>query len=814
MLHNYLTIAFRNLWKNKVFTGINVAGLALGIAAFVLILEYVGFERSTNQFHANLPTLYRLLFQTKEGNTYEIVSPAIATVARQQFGEISDFCRVSANSPVQGIVSYQDTRSNAPLRSFRESDIAMVDSSFFDFFSFSVVAGSGASLREPNTVAISESTARRYFGRQKAIGKRLTLNNNFGKTPYTVTAVYQDMPANSDLQLDMVFSLKTFANPANLNGNGWAALDRLDAGTYVQTFFKIGNSVDVAALEQKINAFKKQADPKDTDLIRLQPVATMHLGASLSDPSITYGNLKFVYLLTGIAILILVIAWFNYVNLSTAGSLKRAKEVGVRKVVGANKSQLIGQFLGESLLLNILGFGLALFLVASSQNAFNEFVDKPLSLAVFSETNLWLIGIGLLLAGSLASGAYTAFALTSYQPTQALKGLSGKIGKGAWLRQSLVVFQFSISLVLIIATVVLYRQLQYVQHKDLGMNLEQLLVIQGPSIGPEDKLFDQQKTAFRQQVSQLSYINEYTSVGAVPGNNYNFTANGIARPNPRPGDDKKGYAMMIVDDRYLSTFGIKLAAGSNFTPTMCELAWEKSLKVMLNETAAKQLGFTSAQEAVGKLINWGQPYEVVGVMKDYHHQSLRQAIDPMIFLPRTENGNLTVRLTTDKIQAKIAELERLYKKSYPGNPFDYFFVDERYDKQYEAEKRYSSIFTTASCLAIFIACLGLFGLAMFTAEQRTKEIGVRKVLGASVASIVTLLSKDFLKLVCIAIVIATPIAAYATHQWLQNFAYKIDLEWWMFALAGILAASVAILTISFQSIKAALMNPVKSLRTE
>ncbi|CCH51926.1 protein of unknown function DUF214 [Fibrisoma limi BUZ 3] len=813
MLYNYLTIAFRNLWKNKVFTGINVAGLALGIAAFVLILEYVGFERSTNEFHRNLPTLYRLLFQTKEGNTYEIVSPAIATAVKQQFGEVSDFCRVSANSPVQGIVSYQDPQSNAPLRSFRESNIAMADSSFFDFFSFPLVAGSGASLRQPNTVAISESAARKYFGQDKAIGKLLTLNNNFGKTPYTVTAVYQDMPANSDLQLDMLFSLKTFANPANLNGNGWAALDRLDAGTYVQTFFRVENSVDAAALEEKINDFKKQVDPRSDEQIRLQPLANMHLGASLNDPYTTYGNLKFVYLLTGIAILILVIAWFNYVNLSTAGSLKRAKEVGVRKVVGANKEQLIGQFLGESVLLNLLGFGLALFLVNTCQKSFNVFVGKPLSLAVFGETNLWIIGVGLLLIGSLASGAYTAFALTSYQPTHVLKGMNGKVGKGAWLRQSLVVFQFSISLVLIIATVVLYRQLQYIQNKDLGMNLEQLLVIQGPAIGPDEKTFDQQKTAFRQQVSQLAYVKDYSS-SAGPGSYYAFTANGITRPTPRAGDEKKGYAMMIVDDRYLATYGIKLAAGTNFTPAMCELAWEKSAKVLINETAAKQLGFSNAQEAVGKKINWGQPYEVVGVVNDYHHLSLRQAIDPIIFLPRTENGDLTVRLTANNMQTKMAELERLFKTSYPGNPFDYYFVDERYDRQYEAEKRYSSIFTTASCLAIFIACLGLFGLAMFTAEQRTKEIGVRKVLGASIASIVTLLSKDFLKLVFIAIIIATPIAAYATHQWLQNFAYKIDLSWWMFALAGLLAVVVALITISFQSIRAAMLNPVKSLRAE
>jgi putative ABC transport system permease protein len=519
-----------------------------------------------------------------------------------------------------------------------------------------------------------------------------------------------------------------------------------------------------------------------------------------------------VYILSGIAGLVLLIAWFNYVNLSTAGALKRAKEVGVRKVIGAGPSQLIGQFLGESLLLNGLGFLLALLLVTVLQTSFNEFIQKDLSLSKLDLNGFWLVGLVLLLIGAIASGGYVAFMMTSFQPIQTLKG-TYQGGKNGWLRKTLVVAQFSASIALVIATMVLYQQLQYMQNKDLGVQLTQRVVIKGPALA-QNGSFTPATAVLEDELSQLPYVKSFCQTSIVPGNFYNFTADGITKQNPRPGDDKKSYSMGIIDDRFLTTYEIKLIAGRNFTRQEAELGYEKSAKVMINETGARQLGFASAGQAVGQRLNWGQAFEIIGIIADYHHQGLQQAIQPVVFLPRRSVSDLTVQLTTNQVQDKIAKLEQLYKAAYPGNPFEFFFADENYNRQYRNEQQYGRVFTVGSALAIFIACLGLFGLATFTTEQRTKEIGVRKVLGASVVSIITLLSKDFLKLVFVAIVVASPLAYYGMHRWLQDFAYKIDIAWWVFALAGLFAVGIAVLTVTLQSAKAALVNPVKSLRSE
>ncbi|GAB3025363.1 ABC transporter permease [Spirosoma pulveris] len=814
MFLNYLKIALRTLRKNRVFSFINMAGLALGIATFVFILEYVAYERSVNGFHKNLSTLYRMLTQTKEGDIWADMAPAIGPLVKREFPEVTDFCRVGEHS-ANGIVSFSDGKPGQSPRSFREDKLAYADANFFTLFTFPIVQGdAAAALVQPNTVALSTSQARKYFGTKRPLGQSFVLNNQFGKTRYTVTAIYADMPQNSDLIFDAVFSLQTLANPANLNGNDWARLDGFD-GNYLTTFLKLPGEAPgktAEALAAKLNVYNKKVQPDSETLFMLQPAANLHLAASLSDIYRTSGSLGFVYLLSGIAGLILLIAWFNYINLSTAGALKRAKEVGVRKVIGAGPEQLIRQFLGESLLLNSVGFGLAVTLVLSLQSTFNEFVGKDLSLAVLNTNGVWVAGLALLIVGALASGGYVAFVLTSFKPIQTLKG-AYQAGKGGWLRKTLVVTQFSASVALVIATLVLYRQLQYMQDKDLGMKLTQRVVLKAPQIG--DGPLAPRAVLLENQLMQLPYVKNLSQTSIVPGNFYNFSAVGITRQNPRPGDEKKGYSMGIIDDRFLKTYEIGLAAGRNFTVREAELGWEKSAKLMINETAARQLGFASGTDAAGKFINWGQRYEIVGVVKDYNHQGLQHAIDPVIFMPRRSLSDLTIQLAAGgRMADKIAELERLYKASFPGNPFEFYFADENYNRQYQSELQYGQVFTVASALAIFIACLGLFGLATFTTEQRTKEIGVRKVLGASVSSIVALLSKDFLKLVLVSIVIASPLAWYAMNKWLQNFEYKVGISWWVFALAGSLAIGIALLTVSFQSVKAALMNPVKSLRSE
>lgn len=800
MLQNYIKIAFRSLWKNRVFSGINVVGLALGIAAFGLILEYVSFEYSINRFHQKLPDLYRVLYE-KDGKSWEHIVPGLAPRSQQQFSDITSYCRI-ADGVAQGTI----TINNGSAQSYRESDLAYVDGSFFTLFSFPLVTGSGTSLRSPNTVALSETYARKYFGTAQALGKTLTLINQFGKTLYTVSAVYRDLPRNSDLQFSALFSLQTLASPGNLNGSDWARIDGLDS-EYIMTFLELRSQADPTQLAETLTSFKKKLTPRDEAHVLLQPLRHVHLAESLGDTRVTSGSLSFVYLLSGIAILILLIAWFNYINLSTAGSLKRTKEIGVRKVIGARPGQLIGQFLGESLMLNGLALGLAILLIMAVQQPFNKLIGLTLSLADLAVDSGWLIGLGALLLGTLVSGGYVAFVLTSFRPIQILKGVVSSVGQRVQLRQTLVVVQFSISVALLIGMIVMVQQLRFMQQKDLGVNLSQRLVIRQPATGTGG-------TALQQQITQLPYVRNYTNSGIVPGGNYNYATNGITRRNPRPGDNKKNYSMAYIDDRYLSTYQITLTAGRPFSPAEVEAGPEKSGKLMINETAARQLGFPAAQAAVGQQILWGKPFEVVGVISDYHHQSVQQAIDPIIFMPSRTSDYLTIDLNTADPSKKLTELEQIYKATCPGNPFEFFFVDERYNQQYQTSQRYERIVSLGAGLAILIACLGLFGLATHTAQQRTKEIGVRKVLGASVTSIVTLLSKDFLKLVLIAIVIASPLAWYAMHQWLQDFAYKIDLAWWIFALAGLFAVAIALLTVSLQSMKAALMNPVKSLRMD
>ncbi len=808
MLKNYLKIAYRSLLKNPVFSFINVVGLSLGIAAFVLILQYISFEASVNKFHKNLPDLYRVLFETKDGKIQDYSPPVLAPLAKQQFGEVANYCRVAENVG-NGVVSF---RENTELKSFKENNIAFVDGSFFELFTFSIQDGNGLSLKEPNTVAISSTIAKNFFDTHAALGKVLTINNEFGENLYTVVAVFNDFPANSDLKYNFLLSIQTLANPANLHGGDWASME--GTSSYLTTYLQLQSDTDFKSLESKANEYKKKVSPEDEDILRLQPMKNLHLASSLDDYYPHYGNLGFIYLLSGIAILILVIAWFNYVNLSTAAALKRAKEVGVRKVVGASKFQLMGQFLGESFLLNVVGFMLALVLVNLFQTLFNGIIGKTLSLSTLAGNSMWVIGLLFLLIGSVASGAYTAFALSSFNPAQTLKGVFSKSARGIALRKALVVFQFSISILLIASTFVLYRQLQFMQNGELGMNIDQLLVVRGAQLG-YDSTFQQRKQSFKNELAQTSFITKYCGSASVPTEGYNYGTSGISTLNPLPDDDKRSYNIAYVDNLFFLTYEIAFAAGSNFTVIDCDRKWAEVDRLIVNERATTQLGFSSPQEAIDKKINWqGKQYTIIGVVADYHHMSLKQTIDPIIYVPQLASGLFTVKLGTQNIQDNLTYLEKIYKQYFPGNPFEYFFVDDNYNRQYQTEQQYGQIFTSASFLAIFIACLGLFGLATFTVEQRTKEIGIRKVMGANVPQIARLLSKDFLVLVIISILIASPLAWWAMDKWLQEFAYRTEINIWIFALAGGITVLIALLTVGSQAIKAAMSNPVDSLRSE
>jgi len=809
MLPNFFKIALRNIFRNKVYAAINITGLALGVVAFLFLLQYISLEKSVNAFHANLPSMYRIINEDKAGVTWPEVEPGWATQAKQRFPEITAFCRFTTGV-ANGIVSIK----NQPQTSFREEQVGYAEGNFFNFFSFPLVAGNPASFNSPNTVFISAAATLKYFGDKDPIGQLLVLDNQFGTATYTVAGVYEDMGDNSDIRCDMAFSLETLKNPANLNDNDWAALDNLNS-QYINTFFQLNKGTNTTALEAKLNGLRNELkEDKDGVNFRLQAMEHIHLGRSLGDTYATTGNLKYVYMLGVIALLILLIAWFNYINLSTANAFKRANEVGVRKVLGASRGNLVAQFMGESLLVNGIAFILALLLLFLLQPLFNQLVGKSLSLKATGDAYTWLFGMALLLAGSVLSGAYTAFSLSGFNPVSTLKGKVTKSGKGTLLRKGLVVSQFVISICLIIATLLIYAQLHFMQAEKLGINTSQLIVVRGPEAG-KDSTFNNRRTAFRNALEQQSFVDTYSFTGSVPGNGYNFKTSGFTQPASKKGDEFNAYSFSIIDERFLDTYEIPLLAGRNFSTAECKVTWNENSKVMMNETAIRLLGFEQTSDVLQTKIQWDErALEVVGVVKDYHHNSLQQAIEPMIFYPQHNSAYFTVRLSADNTTDKIAWMEKLYQQSFSGNPFEFYFVDDIYNKKYFAEKQYGNIFSTASVWAIFIACLGLFGLATFTVESRVKEIGVRKVLGASVQSIVSLLSKDFIMLVLIALGIASPLAWYGMHQWLQDFAFRINISWWVFALAGGIALVIALLTIGYQSVKAALANPVKSLRTE
>jgi putative ABC transport system permease protein len=817
MIRNYFVTILRNLRKNPVFATINIAGLSLGMAAFIFIFQYVSFEQSVDAFHANRTNIYRVLYETDVSGkpaTWAVTPPRIGTLAKETFQEVADYCRVM-DGVGNGVIATPDDKF------FREEHVAYVEENFFRTFTFTTIKGNADAIKEPNTVALAQSAAKRFFGEQDPIGKTITMNNQFGSRLFTVTSVYEDFPENSDFDFSICLSINTLANPANLNGNNWARLDNINS-QFLSTFLVLHAGADHKELESKLNVEKKKRLPDDAQiLVRLQRMENMHLAESLGDYYSTSGSLAFIYILEGIAALILVIAWFNYINLSTAGALKRAKEVGLRKAIGATRRQLVWQFLGESLFINILSLGVALALVNIFQPIYNSIVSQELSMQILNEGAMWATGAAAILIGSLASGSYSAFVLSSFKPSQILKGVFAKSTAGIFMRKSLVVFQFSISVLLIASTLILYRQLDFMNNSELGVSLEQLVTIREPEVG-RDSTFRTRAMAFRHEVGTQSFVQDYSMSGTVPGRWYNYNSVGYTTLNPQPGDEKTTYSITFIDERYLNLFDIQLAAGKNFTPQMCERPWGQVDRVIINESAARALGFESPQDAVGKKVTnafeakkFGgdvYEYEVVGVVKDYHHLSLQQEINPVLFFPMYNSNNFTVKLTTEELSDKLAKLEAMYKASFPGNPFEYFFVDEVYDQQYKSERQYGSVFSIASGLAIFIACLGLFGLATFTVEQRRKEVGIRKVLGANASQITRLFSKDFLTLVIISIVIATPISWYVMDQWLQEFAYRTQIVWWVFGVAGLMAIAIALVTVSSQAIKAALANPVDALR--
>ncbi len=782
--------------------------MAMGIAAFILILEYVSLEKSVDKFHTQLDRTYRLLNESPKGEMWKEHAPGWANLIKKRIPEIKDFCRFDDGNG-KGVV-----RSNNKNISFKEDRVSYAEGNFFTFFSFGLAAGRPEDFDKPNVVFISENQAKKYYGNENPIGKVLILSNQFGTQSYTVGGIFKNIGENSSIHYEMFFSLQTLKNPSNLNGNDWADLENLDS-QYIDTYISLNDNVDYAKVEEKLNALRKEFD-KDSDgaIFRLQSLSEVHLGASFDDKFPHSGDVKYVYMLMGIAFLILLIAWFNFINLSTANAIKRASEVGVRKVIGATQRNLVYQFLYESIFVNLCAVLVAGIIIVLIQPLFNDLMGKSLSVQHLMASPLWMLSLGVMITGSLAVGTYTAYLLSKFSPVKTLKGKLTTSSGGIFLRKSLVISQFGISIALVLATVLIYSQLQYMKNRDKGLDINQVLVINGPQTG-KDNTYNQRKAAFFSVLERQSFVLDYAGSGSVPSKGYNFRTGGFTQPGSKAGDETKAYAFSIVGERYFNIYGIKLIAGRNFTNAECNVEWNDNSKIILNETAVQELGFASAEDAVSTKVKWDERYlDVVGVIKDYNHLSLKNKIDPIIFYPQASSEYITVRLTPENMSTKISSLESLYKEFFPGNPYEYTFIDENFNSSYAIEQQYGALFSIAAVWAIIIACLGLFGLATFTVESRTKEIGVRKVLGASIPSIIQILCKDFVVLVAIALIISSPFAYFFIEKWLGHFPYRIEIVWWHFALTGLIAFLFSILSISYQTIKAAIMNPVKSLRSE
>lgn len=809
MFKNHLRIAFRTLWKSKGFSAINIIGLAIGLATCLLIMLFVLDELSYDRYNKKAGRIYRVDGEIKFGGNHFVLATApdpMGPTLKKDFPQVEQFVRFRNSG---GLLIKKGNEN------VQEGQVIYADSTLFDVFTLPMPDGNPqTALREPNSIVITETIARKYFNTTQAAGRSLLINN---RQNYTVTGVIKDMPAQSHFRYNFFVSMSTLEesrrnNWISNNFNTYVVLKegadpkKLEAQFDALVEKYIGPQI-VQFMSIDLNEFKKSGNYQRHILT---PLTSIHLHSNKEAELSSNSSIQYVYIFSAIAFFILLIACVNFMNLSTARSANRSREVGVRKVLGSLKAGLVKQFLTESILISCIALGLALLLAWTMLPYFNRLAAKDIKLNVIASPWLLPILILMVLITGLLAGSYPAFYLSSFKPIQVIKGRLAAGFRTSWLRSGLVVFQFAISIMLIIATIIIYKQLRYIQSHKTGFNRHQVLVIHH-----SNPLGNKART-FSEEAMKLPGVENVTITGYLPTDQRRNDNPIFADPAL---DQKRAVSMQTwdVDDRYIPTLGMELVAGRNFSkqfPT-------DSAGIIINESAAKMYGFT---DPIGKNLyyirNINNPKNVsrlhiLGIVKDFNFNSLREQVGPLALMLSEHQGNVAMRINTNNnIPHLITQIEKKYKALAPGAPFNYTFMDEDFTNQYRTEQRMGVIAVSFSSLAILIACLGLFGLAAYAAEQRTKEIGIRKVLGASVSHITAMLSKDFLRLVIIAAVIAFPVAWWFMHSWLQDFAYRTNISWWVFIIAGIAAALIAVITVSFQTIKAAVMNPVKSLRTE
>jgi putative ABC transport system permease protein len=802
MIKNYFKIALRNLRKSKAFSFINIFGLAIGLTCFMLIAVFVLNELSFDKYPAQARNMYRVILSvTGNGDVaaYPMVDVAVGEGMKNDFPEIKATTRLS---PVSDFIKFND-------KQFKEEKIAFADSNFLQMFSIPLIEGDiKTALVQPNSMVISKAFAKKYFGNEEAVGKSLSVGT--AGQLYKVTGLIDEIPENSHFHFDAFLSLTSW----HLTRQTWSNL-----GFY--TYLLLNKNTDPKKLQKKFRqlvaehvvpeiqhdmgvSLAEAQKSINTFVFSLQPLTDIHLYSHTKYELEPNGNIQYVYIFSALALFILLLACVNFTNLSTARAVKRAREVGIRKVMGSLKKQLIIQFLTEAVLLTFLSMLIAFGLLFLLLPYFNQLSERQIPFSFFISDESVLAMISLVFITGIVAGIYPAFFLSSFNTIKVLKGTPSKGSQTNLLRSGLVVFQFFVSIALIIATIVVYQQLYFMQNKNLGYDKEQVLFL------PDARLLGKNQAAFKQQLSQNKNVVASSISRSVPG--LPFMDGTEIYPKNENGNGKEIHANIYhVDEDYLRTLGIKIISGRNFSkdfPT-------DSSAVVINQAMVRELGWNRTNPIGKTIVRSGQQQiKVIGVVADFNYASAKQEIAPLMMMLGNNYGGLVVKINTSDVKGFLSDLKKQWHHFNPEGALDYTFLDDNFAKLYASEIRTQQIFSAFAIIAIIIASLGLFGLSAFVIEQRTKEIGIRKVLGASVQNVLLLVSKDFLLLVGIAFLISVPVTWWAMHNWLQDFAYRIHIQWWVFLLAGSIAILISAFTISFQAIKAAIANPVDSLRSE
>ncbi|HZY81220.1 MAG TPA: ABC transporter permease [Cyclobacteriaceae bacterium] len=821
MITNLLLTAWRSVTKNKFFSTLHILGLAIGMAVFLLIAQYVSFERSYENFFPNADNIYRVGLDVKLNNEFVLNSaenyPGLSHAALTEIPEVTGAARMYNVGYKNNVVITNKDALPSPI-AFKQKRVLYADSALLPLMGYEMVAGDPkTALSQPLTCVISDKYAKMYFGNDDPLGKMLLLNDDDGANELAkVTGVFKELPENTHLKFDVLYSYKTLFSrgewaPGRYD-HGWRRKD-------MYTFIALQPGTDPKTIEAKFPAIVAKYKPElkernSQETLFLQPLKSIHLTSNLGDEPEINGDERIVEFLTMIAIFVIVIAWINYVNLSTAKAMERAKEVGVRKVMGAFKYQLIRQFLVESALINAVSVVIAMLIVAAVLPYFNGISGLSLTIGYLFKGWYLALAAVLWLGGTLLSGFYPAIVLSSFKPVSVLKGKLKNSFSGIFLRKSLVVFQFMSSVALIAGTFIVYNQLKFMMNKDLGMNIEQVLVVERPGIVPNTRqAWNASIDLFRNEVKSNSAVVAISASATVPGKQREYKT--LVKKYGSPDDSQVTLRFNSMDYEFDDVFKMKLLAGRLFDE---QYPTDDDTAVVISESSARLLGFKSSEEAVGQTItitgfNWSPI--VVGVVNDYHQVSLKKPLDPAIFACSKYGGEFySIRINTNDVAGTIDHIRDAWTKAFPGNPFDYFFLDDFFNRQYENERKFGKLFTTFSILAVIVSCVGLFGLSAYTATQRTKEIGIRKALGSTENGIFLLLSQEYLKLVGLSILIASPLIWWVMNNWVQTFPYRTDISPLVFVVSGVMVLMVALITVSYQTVKASKTNPVESLRYE